>query len=136
MEIQAEPRLLPASDQSTLVSFGEEITLETHQKVVKLLRCLQEESIGGIRNLHPSYCSLLICFDPLKLDHDSVAAAVHACIERHSSERAEEPRTIEIPVCYGGEFGPDLVEVANLHGRSPQEVIDLQASATYTVFFL
>ena len=130
------PRLLPASDQSTLVSFGDEISLETHHRVVKLLRSLQEQQTDGIRNLHPAYCSLLIRFDPLRLDHDAVGELVHACLDRLGPVALPEPRTIEIPVCYGGEFGPDLLDVANLHGLSPEGVIEMQTSGTYTVFFL
>ena len=130
------PRVLPASDQSTLVSFGDEISLETHHRVVKLLRSLQEQQTDGIRNLHPAYCSLLIRFDPLRLDHDAVGELVHACLDRLGPVALPEPRTIEIPVCYGGEFGPDLLDVANLHGLSPEGVIEMQTSGTYTVFFL
>ena len=130
------PRLLPASDQSTLVSFGDEISLETHHRVVKLLRSLQEQQIDGIRNLHPAYCSLLIRYDPLRLDNDAVGQLVHASLDRLGPVALPEPRTVEIPVCYGGEFGPDLLDVANLHGLQPQDVIDLQTSVIYTVFFL
>lgn len=119
-----------------LVSFGDEITIETHHRVVKLLRSLEDPALDGIRNLHPAYCSLLIRFDPLKLDHDAVARLVHASLDRLDPLVPPEPRTIEIPVCYGGELGPDLVDVANLHGLTPQGVIELQTSVTYTVYFL
>src|SRR5207244_1255858 len=61
-----------ASDQSLLVSFGQQITLESHRRVLKLLRLLQSKPIDEIRNLHPAYCSLLIKFDPLRLDHSEL----------------------------------------------------------------
>jgi inhibitor of KinA len=43
---------------------------------------------------------------------------------------------VEIPVCYGGEYGPDLEEVAELHGMTVERAIELHVSATYTVYFL
>jgi inhibitor of KinA len=43
---------------------------------------------------------------------------------------------VEIPVCYGGEFGPDLQDVADSHGLTAERAIELHASTTYTVYFL
>ncbi|WP_146751240.1 carboxyltransferase domain-containing protein, partial [Pseudomonas aeruginosa] len=68
----SETQFRAASDQSLLVYLGEEIALENHQRVLKLLRLLQSEPVDGIRNLHPAYSSLLIKFDALRLDHDEL----------------------------------------------------------------
>jgi KipI family sensor histidine kinase inhibitor len=125
-----------ASDQSLLVSFGQEITLENHQRVVKLLRLLQSQPIDGICNLHPAYCSLLIKFGALKLDHDELRSRLLPYLARLDEAPLATPRQIEIPVCYGGEFGPDLNDVAAIHGISPVQVIDLHSSPTYLVYFL
>src|SRR5438876_8307582 len=100
METRDEPVLTAASDQSTLVSFGDQITLETHHRVVKLLRSLEDRRVDGIRNLHPAYCSLLIRFDPLKLDHDSVARIVDACLDRLRPVTLPEPPTLEASLAY------------------------------------
>jgi len=43
---------------------------------------------------------------------------------------------MEIPTCYGGEFGPDLNELAGLHGMTPSQVVELHASVAYVVYFL
>ncbi len=109
-------RFREASDQSLLVSFGETIEPELHASVVKLLRLLQAKPIEGIRNLHPAYSSLLIKFDPLKLDHAEVRTRVSSYLARLEEAPLPAPREIEIPVCYGGEFGPDLEDVAAMHG--------------------
>ena len=45
-------------------------------------------------------------------------------------------RTVDIPVCYGGAFGPDLESVAELHGIPADEVVRMHSAATYTVYFL
>ena len=125
-----------ASDQSLLVSFGQQITLENHQRVVKLLGLLESQHIEGIRNLHPAYCSLLIKFDPLKLDHDQLESRLVPCLARLDEAPLPKPAQIDIPVCYGGEFGPDLNDVAAMHGMSPAQAIELHSSAAYLVYFL
>jgi inhibitor of KinA len=131
-----EIRFQPASDQSLLIYFGRQITPAAHQNVVKLLRLLQSQPVAGIRNLQPAYCSLLIKFDPLRLNHDALESAVRRYLARLEEISLPEPRQLEIPVCYGDEFGPDLEDVAVLHGITPDRAIELHASATYIVYFL
>jgi len=129
-------RFQPASDQSLLVYFGQQITPEAHQHVMRLLRLLGLEPVTGIRNLHPAYCSLLIQFDALKLGHDDLKAILRPYLDRLEDVHLPDPRRVEIPVCYGGEYGPDLNEVAAMHSMTPAQVIELHTSATYEVYFL
>src|SRR2546429_3654581 len=65
----AGARFEPASDQSLLVYFGEQITLEANENVRRLLHLLEQEPIPGVDNLHPAYCSLLVKFAALKWRH-------------------------------------------------------------------
>jgi len=132
----SEPQFRAASDQSLLVYLGEEIALENHQRVLKLLRLLQSERIDGIRNLHPAYSSLLIKFDALRLDHNELQSRLIPYLGRLDREPLPTPRQIEIPVCYGGEFGPDLRDVAETHGMTAAQVIELHLSPIYVVYFL
>lgn len=119
-----------------MVYLGEEIAFENHQRVLKLLRLLQSEPIDGIRNFHPAYSSLLIKFDPLRLDHDKLKSRLIPYLDRLDQESLPAPHQIEIPVCYGGEFGPDLKDVAETHGMSAARVIRLHSSPIYVVYFL
>lgn len=125
-----------ASDQSVLVSFGQQITLENHERVVKLVHLLESQPIDGVRNLHPAYCSVLIKFDPLKLDHDELQSRLLPYLARLDKAPLPKPQQIEIPVCYGGEFGPDLNDVATMHGISLTQAIELHSSPLYRVYFL
>jgi len=125
-----------ASDQSLLVYFGHKITPQAHESVRKLLQLLQAKPIAGVRNLHPAYCSVLVGFDPLKLRHEQLAAVLRRYLRRTERLRVPEPRELQIPTCYGGEFGPDLDEVARLHRMAPAKVVELHSSVTYIVYFL
>ena len=126
----------PASDQSLLLYFGQHVTLDAHLRIRKLLRLLELEPVPGIRNLHPAYCSLLVDFDALKLSHAVLEAILRSYIRPTQYLTLPNPREREIPTCYGGEFGPDLDEVATLRGITPAQVIELHASVTYVVYFL
>lgn len=126
----------PASDQSLLVYFGREITLDAHLRIRKLLRLLESEPVAGVRNLHPAYCSVLVDFDALKLRHQELTELLRDYLEQSENLQLPNPREMEIPTCYGGEFGPDLNEVAALHGITPSQAVELHASVTYVVYFL
>ena len=90
-----------------------------------------------IRNLHPAYASLLIDFDPLLLPPTELRARIQELIGQSEIASAEAVRqAIEIPVCYGGELGPDLPDVAQHTGFSPEEVIARHSSVEYTVYFI
>jgi KipI family sensor histidine kinase inhibitor len=129
-------RFQPASDQSLLIYFGEKIALDAHQRVRRLLSLLGSQPVAGVRNLQPAYCSLLVTFDVLKLSHGELEAILRGCLDRLDDTPLPEPRELEIPTCYGGEFGPDLNEAAALHGMTPSQAIELHASVTYLVYFL
>ncbi len=139
-----------ASDQSLLVYFDSPakkdrsedrplqspITLQANEKVRRLLRLLELEPVAGVRNLHPAYCSLLVKFDALRMGHDELETILRRYLERLEEVKLPEPRHVEIPVSYGGEFGPDLAEVCAMHGMTPAQAIELHASVEYLVYFL
>jgi inhibitor of KinA len=129
-------RFQPASDQSLLIYFGEQITPGAHQRVRKFLRLHAQKPIAGVRNLNPAYCSILVSFDALQLSHGELEEILRRYIRRLDSMRIPKGRELKIPTCYGGEFGPDLTEVASLHGITPAQAIELHVSVTYTVYFL
>ena len=125
-----------ASDQSLLIYFGEKISIEAHEFLRKLLSLLAAQPIAGVRNLHPAYCSLLVDFDAQITSHREIESILRGYFDRLDDFPLPEPRQLEIPTCYGGEFGVDLEEVAALHSMAPAQVIELHASVTYVVYFL
>jgi len=124
----------PASDRSLLVSFGDEISLENHRRVLHLTNALQ--GIRGVLNLHPAFASVLIDFDPRLRAHDEIEALIRDRFLSDTAPDNVETRTVEIPVAYGGENGPDLEDVARHAGLDPQRVIELHCSAEYVVYFV
>lgn len=129
-------RFEPASDQSLLIYFGEKITIKAHEQVRKLLHLLETEPIAGVCNMHPAYCSLLVKFDALKWSHEKLEKELRRYLVRLDKVKLPEAHEVEIPVCYGGELGPDLDEVAALHRITLEQTIELHSTATYLVYFL
>ena len=124
----------PASDRSLLLSCGDEISFDAHLAVARLTRCLQ--GVRGILNLHPAYSSVLVDFDPRLRSHAQVEALVRERLASHADQAPPEPRRVEIPVCYGGESGPDLRDVARHTGLTEERVVELHAAAEYLVYFV
>jgi KipI family sensor histidine kinase inhibitor len=124
----------PASDRSLLVSFGEEISLDAHHKVAALTRSM--EGVRGVLNLHPAFASVLIDFDPRLCSPDDLESMVRERMPADVEAAAFDDRIVEIPVQYGGEFGPDLADVARHTGLSPEQVVELHSAAEYVVYFV
>jgi KipI family sensor histidine kinase inhibitor len=127
-------RIVDSSDRSLLLVFDDRISIAAHRDVLRLtplLRCAP-----GVTNVHPAYASILIDFDPLttgRFDLERIAAELFA---QAATAPLPQPRIVEIPVVYGGEYGPDLEAVAALTGHTPDEVVAIHSSAEYLVYFL
>jgi 5-oxoprolinase (ATP-hydrolysing) subunit B len=124
----------PASDRSLFISFGGELSAEAQGRVAALTRGLL--NVRGILNLHPAFASLLIDFDPRFHTHEEIEARVRERLAAAAEEPVPPPRTVEIPVRYGGEEGPDLGDVATHTGLTPDQVIERFAAAGYAVAFV
>ena len=105
-----------------------------HRQVLRVTRVLQ--GVRGILNLHPAFCTVLIDFDPRLHTLAAVETLVRERIEASTHEEPPPPRTIEIPVRYGGDDGPDLADVARHNSIEPERVIELHSAAEYVVYFV
>jgi inhibitor of KinA len=132
----AQVKIRPSSDCSLLVYLGESIGLATHERVVRLLRTLETRPPAWLRNVQPGYCSLLVTFNALEIEHAAVESELLAIDQAAGTASALESRTVEIPVCYGGELGPDLLDVAAAKGMTPHQVVELHSSQEYHAYFV
>ena len=136
MTFCGKPRFLLAGDSALVVEFGDEISREVNRKVHALADALGKSSLPGLGEPVPTYRSLLVHYDPLRLSCDEVKAFVSEALQKCEERPPPEPRVVEIPVVYGGEFGPDIEFVAEHNGLLVEEVIRLHSGATYTVYML
>jgi inhibitor of KinA len=68
--------------------------------------------------------------------HEELETILQGYLERLDEVRLPESRLMKIPVCYGGEYGPDLAEVCAMRGMTEAQAIELHASPEYLVYFL
>jgi KipI family sensor histidine kinase inhibitor len=130
------PTIHQLGQSALLVSFGEEISERTNVLVHSLAATLREKSISGIVDLVPAFSSLLIRFDPTLLDEVILRSGIVDAIAAIGEATVPEARTHLVPICYGGDYGPDLDALAGERGLTVREVVDLHCEPEYGVYFL
>lgn len=125
-------------EQGLVAELGAAIDPAVNARVHLLAAALKRQAVAGIHELVPGYRSLLILFDPLLLPRSILRELVTALVRSDgvAENSREEGKLVRLPVCYGGDFGPDLEFVASHNGISPEEVIALHARETYPVYML
>ncbi|WP_322904284.1 5-oxoprolinase subunit PxpB [Paenibacillus campi] len=142
-------KLYPLGDAAVLIEFGQRIGLDVLAYVQQALRSLEQERITGVVEYVPSYTTLTVYYDMEQwLDRNDSAVTPYEAIctllqtrlsalfQRQFADAASPPPLFRIPVCYGGQYGPDLAEVAAYHRLSTAEVVRLHSSVDYTIYAL
>src|SRR6516162_2439835 len=96
------PRLLPSGDSAITVEFSRQIDDAANQRVLALDRALQTAPIAGITETVPTYRSLLVHYDPCRIDFATLGERLLAAARRPMTTGIR-PRRWRIPVAYGGE---------------------------------
>lgn len=128
--------MLPAGDAAIAVELGDGISPEINAQVHALDRALRAARVPGILDTIPSYRSLLVCYDPLRLSSRALRTVILGLARDAGQSPAPAGRVLRIPTCYGGRFGPDLSFVAEHNGLSPADVIDIHSGGEYLVYMM
>ena len=129
-------KILTAGDSALLIEFEQKIAPEINAQITAFVHLLKEQHIEGVTDLIPAFASLLINYDPRVIGYKDLKARIEELLKIEVSEEASEARVFEIPVCYGGEYGPDIANIAENAGLSEQEVIDIHCSKDYLIYML
>ncbi|MCL7749657.1 5-oxoprolinase subunit PxpB [Halalkalibacter alkaliphilus] len=149
-KLDKEVKITRLSESAVVVSFGEEICFDLHEKVKALTNYLQDHSFVGLIETVPSFTSVTIFYDPIqiykrerKVNHtnvespsDFVCAYLKEAVQNLGKIDKHRTRIVEIPVCYGGAFGPDLDYVADHNDLSPEQVVKIHSSGDYLVYMV
>lgn len=123
------PIFRAVAEHGLLVEFGARIDDVTHAAVLALDRALAANPFAGFAEAVPAYVNLLVRFDPMVTDHRAVEAALRALITATPTEGVQGTRRV-VDVVYDG---PDLDEVAQRCGLSPEAVIAAHLGGDYQV---
>lgn len=131
-----EIKILTAGDSSLLIEFGKEISPEINQKITATVQLMKEQHIEGVVDIIPAFCSLLINYDPRVIRYDELKSRMRDLVKMDIKAEAGRKKVYEIPVCYGGAYGPDIENIAKHAGVSVEEVIEIHSSRDYLIYML
>ena len=129
------PRILALGDGALTLEFGDRIDPALNARVMAARDALAALQLDGISDVVPTYRSLTVHFDPLRLDRDRLTQGLLEAAQATVQKSALATRWL-IPVVFGGEYGPDLAEVARATGRSEAAVIDALCASELRVFLI
>jgi inhibitor of KinA len=129
-------RIVPAGDSALIVEFDERIDPDVNARTIACADAIEAARVAGVRDVVPTYRSVAVYFDPLRTD----SRALTDCLEREAAKPgkagAAARAPVRIPVCYGGELGPDLAGVASFAGLAESAVVEVHTGGNYRVFML
>jgi inhibitor of KinA len=141
---QPAVRLFPLGDAAVVVQFGDSISPAVHLAIQDFSAHLKHQPFAGLRECVPAFTTLTVYYDPwLVSEQGQYQPYERACelLQRTLLDAPAAPpvttfETVEIPVCYGGDQGPDLAAVAHHTGLTPTEVIARHTAPTYLVHMI
>ena len=129
-------RFIWAGESHLLVEFGRELDPADNRNVHNLAARLLAMKLPGIRECVPAFGSLMISLEPMAISGEEIVALCDRIIDAGCDDQGAPPLVMEIPVLYGGDFGPDLQDVADETGLSEEEVILLHTEQPYLVYMI
>lgn len=141
-------KMAPLGDSAVIIQLGTDINEHTQRLASALTKQLENDPFPGFIECVPAFTSVTVFYHPFEVyqqmknstsfgsPYEKVKTLIKKSIQELTIEEAAEKRTVEIPVCYGGRFGPDLEEVARINGLTPKEVIDIHTAGEYLVYMI
>ena len=131
-------------DSAVVLTLGAGLDELALRRVWILRDALEQARIPGITDVVAAYATVTVFYEAAafagrgqpvyeSVCHDLAAGAAGAGIEEAGRPHLRIGRRRVVPVCYGGEFGPDLAAVASHCGISEAEVIRLHTGGDYQV---
>jgi inhibitor of KinA len=128
-------RFLSAGDRALVVEFGDRVDRALSQDVLRLNDIIGSNAPSGVVETVPTFRSLMVHYDPLVTTRANLEREIGSLLDRDRGPRLGA-RLWRVPVCYEGEFAPDLAEVARLTGLSTDEVVALHSGTRFHIYML
>lgn len=136
-------RFLTLGERGLTVELGDAVDEQVNERVHLLAAALRRELAALVEEVVPTYRSVTLYFDPLRVSRAQLVEGVTRLLRAVPSAAAGDGeargaafRVVHIPVCYGGELGPDLPFVAEHNRLTPEEVVRLHGEPLYRVYML
>jgi len=125
-----------AGDCGLLVEYGDAIDPEINWKVRAIAIAMAKDMPTGILEYIPTYRSIIVMYDPASTTASKLKQDLLMLENRLSGIEIPPPETTEIPVCYGGDLGPDIDFVAKTHNMTVDDVIRIHSEPYYQIYMI
>ena len=130
-------RILIAGDSAIALEFGNAIDPEVCTRARAVRKTIEKARIHGIKELVQTYTSVMVHYDPLLIGYDALLKKLKKVLDSVDlSLGADHKIIMDIPVCYGGIYGPDMQTVCEHTGLSEEEVIRLHSEPDYQIYMM
>ena len=125
-----------AGDGALVMSFPQRVDAAINARLAALGEAMRREAPGIVRDAVVGYCTLTVYFDPLRVDAAWLEERMRTIDRESESVQDVAGKDVEVPVCYGGELGPDLADVARTCGCSEADIVRLHTDVVYRVYVI
>lgn len=130
------PVIRPSGDRAILIEFENRIDPKVNRQVRSLAVTIEGEKAAGIEEVLPAYRTLMLVYDPLVIEYQTLLKRVLDWVEKAKSIDLPPRRLFRLPTVYGNEHGPDLIRVVELTHLPQEEVIRVFAETKFLVYFI
>ena len=139
------PKIFPLGDAALIIEFGDQISAETNDRVLKLARFFDANSFAGLIEIVPAYASLAVFYDvsivrrnfpEFPTAFEAVKKFTENALQNLGDLEKNAPRLVEMPICFDEKYALDLDSVAALNDLNPGEVIEIFLAPVYRVYML
>lgn len=126
----------PLGDTGIRIQFGNAIDPEINRHIRSYCQSLEKESIPGVIEWVPSYCAITIYYNPYIIQYHTLLQRLEKIAQQLQDLSTSPAEVVILPVLYGGEWGPDLLSVAQKNGLSTEEVVQLHSKPHYLTYMM
>ena len=125
---------MPAGDAALVVELPARIDPAVSDRAVAVAEAIRHRCAAVVRDVVVGYCTVTVYFDPMEVDLERLEDEVTRATRAPVNPRRPAGAIVDVPVCYGGNEGPDLSGVAASAGVTEDEVVAIHSGATYRVY--
>jgi KipI family sensor histidine kinase inhibitor len=137
-------QIVPSGDRCLIIEFAATADLGANRKARAAAAKISAAALPGVTDVVPALTTVGVhyrpCAVPLaatkQIPFEALASLMEGVLHQVEPSSCAASSVIEIPVCYGGEYGPDLEDVAAACGLTPAQVIELHSEAAIDVMML
>lgn len=127
---------LPCGDSAVTVCFSAEISEEANRLVTSLSNVLESGKISAVNDIIPAFSSLTVIYDPCEISYSKLTRKLKEIIKHLNISSGTSSKLYKIPVCYDGEFAPDMENVMHHTGLDREEIIKIHTGTDYLIYML